>query len=365
MSDVIIVGGGIIGLSIALELAEHGAEVRVFDKQKPAREASWAGAGMIPPGNFQVETTGIAGLRALSASLWPQWSRKLREETRVDNGFHVCGAIEIAAGNRETTPEQLVSHYKLAGQETSLLTSADLRQQEPALDDSIAAGCHLPGLAQMRPPRHGRALVASCQKAGVALHADEEVLNIISDSRRATEVQTEQGTYSAKNICIAAGAWTKRLLNPLGTALNVIPVRGQMVLLNTSPKPIDRVILQGSRYLVPRPDGRVLVGSTEEHVGFQKENTARVISELIEFARGIVPALASANVEKTWAGLRPGSPAGIPFLGRLPNYENVFVAAGHFRDGLLLSTGTSVVMRQLLMGEKPALDLSPFAVPAC
>jgi len=160
---------------------------------------------------------------------------------------------------------------------------------------------------------------------------------------------------------IAAGAWTASLLRPLGWTLPVEPVRGQIVLLNPGPPLVRRILLCGPRYLVPRAEGRVVVGSTEEHAGFQKQNTAAGVQGLLELATRLVPDLALARVEKTWSGLRPGSRDGLPYLGRVGDFGNLFIAAGHFRAGLQLSIGTGIVMADLIMGNEPKFDLSSFA----
>jgi glycine oxidase len=137
-------------------------------------------------------------------------------------------------------------------------------------------------------------------------------------------------------------------------------VRGQIALLQTGRPLIRRVLLQGARYLVPRPDGRVLAGSTEEDAGFDKRTTAGAIAELVRFAASLVPALAGAHLERCWAGLRPGSPDGLPFLGPVPGLANLFVAAGHFRAGIQLSPATGLVMKELLLGQRPSVALEAF-----
>jgi len=179
-----------------------------------------------------------------------------------------------------------------------------------------------------------------------------------------TSVVTERGVYEADQFCITAGAWTAKLLQKVGYALPIVPVRGQIVLYQTERTLIRHIIEVGKRYLVPRDDGRILVGSTEENAGFEKVNTEEAISELKRFATELVPALKSARVEKTWAGLRPMSQTGSPFLGRLPGMENAFVAAGHFRAGLQTSPATALVMKQLMCGEESALDLDGFSIDA-
>jgi glycine oxidase len=163
----------------------------------------------------------------------------------------------------------------------------------------------------------------------------------------------------AEQFCIAGGAWSRSLLERLGCRPQIKPMRGQMALLSGQ-RLLKRVINDGHRYLVPRSDGRVLVGSTVEDVGFDKRTTAEAIGDLLRFALQLAPSLSDHHVERTWAGLRPGSADGLPYLGRLPELANAFVAAGHFRQGLHLSTGTAVVMSELIRGQTPQIDLTPF-----
>jgi glycine oxidase len=161
-------------------------------------------------------------------------------------------------------------------------------------------------------------------------------------------------------LLIANGAWAAELLCPLGYILPVAPVRGQIVLFNPGRPVISRVLMVGKRYLVPRSDGRILVGSTEEpEAGFVKANTPEGVNGLIEFACGLVPALRDAPVETTWAGLRPGSPDGLPFIGPVPGYDNLFAAVGHGRAGVQLSIGTAHMVADLILG-RPNPDAAAF-----
>jgi glycine oxidase len=175
-------------------------------------------------------------------------------------------------------------------------------------------------------------------------------------------LQTPAGILRARQFCFTAGAWTSPLLARLRIQTGILPIRGQMALFRCDVSPIKRIINEGSRYLVPRDDGHVLAGSTEEEAGFDKRTTPEAIADLVAFARELVPALNEAKIEQTWAGLRPGSFDGLPYLGGLPGFSNAFVAAGHFRSGLYLSTATAVVMSELLRGEEPEIDLAPFRV---
>jgi glycine oxidase len=179
---------------------------------------------------------------------------------------------------------------------------------------------------------------------------------------RVHRVITSQGGVEAGSYCVTTGAWTRFLLSRLGMQIPVRPVRGQMVLLRSARSPLERIINDGPRYLVPRPDGRTLVGSTEEDAGFDKSTTASGVAGLLEFALELAPALQAARLEQTWAGLRPGTHDGLPYLGRVGELENTFIAAGHFRSGLCLSPGNAVVMSRLIRGEPPLLDLAPFGL---
>jgi len=175
------------------------------------------------------------------------------------------------------------------------------------------------------------------------------------DEDRATAVAANH-TFPADRICVTAGAWTRALLQPLGIRLPVRPVRGQIAQLRLPQLPFRCLIEQGNRYLVPRDDGLILLGSTEEEVGFEKRTTSSGIQGLLEFASSLVPELGTAEVVRQWAGLRPGSPAGVPFLGRIDGFENLFVGAGHFRSGLQMSPGTAVILSEMLRSTE---QLSP------
>jgi len=194
------------------------------------------------------------------------------------------------------------------------------------------------------------------------ISAQTAVLDIVVEAGAVIDVRTSAGPLRARQYCITSGAWTAPLLAKLDIMAGIVPIRGQMVLFRCPAPPVRRIINAGSRYLVPRDDGRLLAGSTEEEAGFDKRTTDGAIAELVDFARGLIPALAEAEIERTWAGLRPGSFDGLPYLGPLPGLANAFIAAGHFRSGLFLSPATAVVMAQLLCGEEPEIDLGPFRI---
>ncbi|HUG89855.1 MAG TPA: FAD-dependent oxidoreductase, partial [Planctomycetaceae bacterium] len=307
-ADILIVGGGVIGLSIAYELAGQGSAVIVLEQGQFGREASWAGAGILPPGNPEGAADPAARLRAHSHILWPRLSAELRESTGIDNGYRVSGGLEVLPhGGVASQLTSEIEAWRSEGVAVEELSTAELRECEPALNPSITAAYRLPGMSQVRNPRHLKALVAGCAARGVRLVAGQPVIGFDRREQRIAAVRTPTGTFAAAKFCVAGGAWSRQVLATVGCEIAVEPVRGQIILLSCQPLPFRHIINCGPRYLVPRPDGRILVGSTEEHVGFEKQNTAGAISGLLEFAVDLVPALAKARFEQAWSGLRPGS----------------------------------------------------------
>jgi glycine oxidase len=202
----------------------------------------------------------------------------------------------------------------------------------------------------------------ACSRLGVSIRPGCPALGFVSQGDRVLSVKTAEGNLPCGSAVVAAGAWTEGLLSGLGHHVPTPPVLGQIVLLRARTAPLRRIVEHGARYLVPRDDGRVLVGSTEESAGFQPRTTAGGVMGLIAEAIRLCPGLADAEFERAWSGLRPGSLDHRPYLGPLPGFNNLFVASGHKRAGLQLSPGTAVVLADLVMGRTPSIDLSPFRI---
>lgn len=352
--DVAILGGGVIGLTTAYFLARAGVAVALYDKGDFGQEASWAGAGILPPGNPMQARTPVARFRALSSQAYEGLSAELRERTGQDNGYLRCGGIEFLSEYGGETDE-----WHGEGAEVEGLDGFRLPELEPAVTALPGGMVHLPEMAQLRNPRHLKALLAGCGMLGVQFHPGNPVLGFECDGNRIRSATTAQGAVHARWFVLTAGAWTAPLLARFARPA-IRPVRGQIVLLNAGGPIFRRVLVTGARYLVPRADGRVLVGSTEEDVGFDKRTTAGAIQALIELACTLVPALADAQVERTWAGLRPGSPDGLPFLGPVPGCDNLLVAAGHFRAGIQLAPATAQMLKELILEQPLTIPWEPF-----
>ncbi len=347
--DVLMIGGGIIGMTSAYLLANAGLSVEVVDRSDLGKEASWAGAGIIPPGNLARAASPIDKLRAIGSERFPELSNDLRQRSGIENGYRRCGGVEFLAPD----DEGVLNHWEREGIRFEHVSLAHLRDlYEPGIGQVSGKPILLPDCAQVRNPRHLRALIMACGSLGVRLRPYVAAERWIRDGSRVVGLLMSNGdAVSAGHYLIAAGAWSEQLLEQLGSRPGVIPVRGQIVLLNGTG--VDRVVMLGKQYIVPRNDGRNLVGSTEEpEAGFDNSTTAKGVSDLISFAIRTVPALANAAVEKTWAGLRPGSPDGMPFIGPVPGYDNVLVAAGHYRAGVQLSIGTAELVRDLIFSGK-------------
>lgn len=358
MHDVLIIGGGVIGLSIAYEAAGRGLSVILLERAQPGSEASWAGAGIVPAGGDDRVGSPVHRLQSAANRIWPRLAEELREQTGIDNGYFRCGGISVADGQQIAELHAQMQEWRRTGVECEVLDPAVLRDFEPQLSiGRKSLVCRVPGVAQVRNPRHLKALLAACVLRGVEVRPGELVTTILRRDERVESVETTSGRYTASRYVIAGGAWSGPLLSQCGIEAGIVPVRGQIVLLSTPTLPFRRLIECGPRYLVPRPDGRILIGSTEEWVGFNKGTTAAGVQGLLEFAQGLVPALAEARVEQTWSGLRPHARRGTPYVGPLPGLDNALVATGHFRGGLSLSPITARLIGQLLAREQPELSL--------
>ncbi len=357
--DILIIGGGVIGLSTAWFLASESASVLLVEQGEIGKQASWAGAGIIPPGEPARARSPIELLRAHSYAMYPRLSAELREWTGIDNGFVICGGIEVPDPD-DPCLELPTEEWRGDGFAFAALDREALVAQEPDLSHDIVQGVFLPHMAQVRNPWHLQALRAGCAARGVRFETGWTVRQLMTEGDRVLAVAGDRGKLSAGEYLVAAGAWTESLLAATGFKPGIRPIRGQIALLKTERLGVRPILLQGKRYLVPRTDGLILAGSTEEDVGFDSRTTDDGIGGLLRFAVGLVPSLANAPLVHSWAGLRPGSPDGLPYLGRVPGYVNLHLAAGHFRAGLQLSPASGLVMAQHLLGKPTLVPLTAF-----
>ncbi len=360
--DNLIVGGGIIGLSIAYELAKRGQHVTLIERDKFGSKASWAGAGIIIPANAATAIHPLEHLEALSHETHAQWANELKQQTGIDNGFRRCGGLYIARSAGESAA---LNGAMLEWNARQIGFKELSKNAYPTTLKSIQKCVLVPGESQFSNPQHIQALTAACQKLGVVLceKVGESSIQLAGD--QIVAVHTPNQRFEANKYFFACGPWTQHLIEPTKVPLPMQPVRGQIALYkiesNTSESIIGGPIInEGSRYLVPRLDGHVIAGATIEEAGFDCQTTDAEIHDLRRWAQGITDELNDSTFVKSWAGLRPGTYDGFPYLGRLGQMKNVFVATGHFKSGLHLSTGTAIVIADLAAGQKPSVDLRPF-----
>jgi glycine oxidase len=357
--DVAVIGGGIIGLTSAYVLAKAGLVVELIDRGEFGREASWAGAGIVPPGlNPLLTTTPLDHLRSHSSAGFRTFSQDLKSETGIDNQFHLCGGVEFLGPDDEDF-EKLWEQEKLPYE---FLSPEKLDEVIPGVRSVPETSAYYhPLTGQVRNPRHLAALVEACRLRGVRLTTGLAFVRWEKLPRGVVAVTSDHARHPAGRYLVASGAWADEVLGQLGYRSRVHPVRGQIVLFRPERPVLRKIVQVGHRYLVPRLDGRILVGSTEEpEAGFDRSTTPEGVRELIAFAHELVPDLREVEVERTWAGLRPGSPDGLPFIGPVPGQATVLAAVGHFRAGIQLSIGTAELIRDLILGYTPTLPADAF-----
>jgi len=359
--DVVIVGGGVIGLSIADALARHGIRLAVLDRRELGREASWAGAGLIPPESANPSRQPLVALRSWSTRLYPGWSALLEDETGIDVGYRRTGGVDVAWTDlQEQELLAKAGRWRAEGIAYERLSPRDYERVEPALNPELKAVYYLPDRAQVRSPWLLRALMTAVFRREGRLMPWQGVQAFKVRDGRVTTVQTTSGDLACDTVVVAAGAWSGSLLESIGVHVPTPPLKGQIVLLRGTRSLIRRVVELGKNYVVPRDDGRVLVGATEEDVGFDAIPTWQSARDLLDFALRVCPVLRQAEVDATWAGLRPGSIDSKPYIGRAPGFQNVIVATGHNRAGLQLAPATAELVTDLLLGRSPRIDLGPF-----
>ena len=364
--EYVIVGGGAIGLSIAYQLSQSQQGIAVIDRKFAGKQTSWAGAGLLPPATDQQAVHSLDLLSARSFELHPQWASQLLQETGIDNGFRRCGAYVVArtAGEVAALKGQALE-WEATGIETEMLSGPELQSRLDctALNPTdVLLAAYLPEEAQIRNPHHLQALIAACRKRGVQFFEDVGEIQVETQGHQVRSLSFDQQTLTPSKICFAAGPWTSQLLQSIGVRISLTPVRGQMLLFKLDQPLCSSIVYEGMSYIVPREDGHVLVGSTMEEAGFDLTPTASEQEHLLAFAQSMFRQLQPSCLVDHWAGLRPASFDGMPYIGELPGFENAWTACGHFRSGLLLSTGTAELISDLMQGKKPALDLSPFRV---
>jgi glycine oxidase len=348
--DVLVIGAGIVGCSIALELCARGAKVTVLERAVPGAEASTVAAGILAPHVEHPDDPILASLGEESREAHARWADRFREKEGIDVGFRRTGALVVAhAGD---AIDARVAHHRERGIAHEHLSGRDARVLEPALSPRIEAAVLLPDEAQVEPPKLLRAIALAAELAGVRF-LRSVVRSVHLEGERVRGVALESGLAECPNVVVAAGSWISLVPGAGGSerALHeVSPVRGQLVHCEAHPRLVRRLIFGSGGYVVPRGDGRYVCGATTEEAGFEKETTLGGVHQVLERALVVVPQLANARFVAHHVNFRPGTPDGRPLVGR-GAADGLWIASGHYRNGILLAPITATLLAGLVTGD--------------
>jgi glycine oxidase len=356
--DVLIIGGGIIGCSIALKLAEAGCAVAVIERGRLGCEASSAAAGMLSPQTDSLQPDEFFALGIKSRSMYKDFVAQLKELSGIDAQLREEGTLFVSIESLQDHADSWTSWQIEAGLKLEKIGAADLFKLEPAVTRGASRAFFIPEDHQVDNRLLMEALSVAIRRAGVEVMEGEEVTSLLVTEGRVKGVACGGKQIHAGNVLMAAGGWTGGLLEPVGLPVKTIPARGQMIAVRSS---VIRHVLHSSNvYLVPRNDGRLLIGATIEYVGFEKATTAKGLHSLLDAAIALAPEISQAEIVETWSGLRPDTIDHLPILGQTP-VANLWLATGHYRNGILLAPATADLMTRSLLKGRDEADLKPFS----
>ena len=353
MFECVIVGGGVIGMMTALELANAGARVLLVERGDVGRESSWAGGGILCPLYPWQYPAFMMELVFWSQEYYPDLSVELRQKTGVDPELIRSGMLIL--DDKEV--EQGLAWGKTYSIEVEKLDKNDLARRFPRVNQKISdSALWLRDVYQIRNPRLVKALRKILADVGVETRLHSPVTKIRIHHGRVEGVSIHGDRINSQIVVVASGAWSSVVMGDLPRHVDVVPIRGQMLLLRGQAGFIAPIVSGIGQYIIPRRDGHILVGSTLEDVGFDKRTTEDSFRTLYTAALTLIPELVDWTVEKHWAGLRPGSKGGVPIISEVPEVKGLFVNTGHHRNGLLLAPASAKLMAELIQGHSPTLD---------
>jgi len=358
--DAIVAGGGLIGSAIALELARDVLRVVLFDAREPGREASWASAGILSPAPENPGMISMVPIGRASLAMYPEFVAQVEELSGIASGYRAKGTVE-ALFSRHAREElnTIVALHRGLGLQAEAISAKEAREMEPALSEEIEAAVLRPQEASVDNRLLANALIEAAKRSGAEIHPGEAVQGIWREGSQCRGAVVNGENISAKHTIVAAGSFSAQIAGAAEFA-PVQPAKGQMASLRCEAARIERVLWSEQIYVVPRNDGRILCGATVEHVGFDKTVTAGGMHANLDAAIALVPLLATAQLEESWAGLRPDTPDHLPIIGPT-EMEGLLIATGHFRSGVLLTPITAKLIGEFIAGKTPSVDWERFS----
>lgn len=359
--DVLIIGGGIMGTASAWELARHGARVTVLERSVPGAEASSAAGGILGAQAEAHHPGPMAELCLASRARYAKFARALSDETKIDVGYRASGVMRVAFERAKVSALVKENAWQRTRKlRVEPLTQKNLAALEPELSPKLAGGVRFTDDARIEPKALLRALHIAALARGVKFQSGAFVRRVVIEGARAVGVELDGGkVLRASNVVVAAGSWTS-LIDGLGLpAGRVVPARGQILELELPAPVLSNVVFGPGAYLVPRDDGRLLVGSTLEFVGYEKRVTASAVRDLLTHAIALVPALGNAEIRDTWSNFRPYTEDELPLLGAT-QIASLFLSTGHYRNGILLAPISAEIVRAAVLGQRAPVPLAAF-----
>lgn len=352
----IVIGAGVIGMMQARELAQQGVKVTLVDKGACGAEASWAGGGIISPLYPWRYSEAVTALATWSQAYYPNLIQTLEAESDIDPELTRHGLLILNVEDHD----EAIAWSKASDPWLEPVDRDAVYQLEPILRTGFTEGLWMPQVSSVRNPRLLKSLRAILEKdKNVEIREESAVVSFEKNGSRVLGVKTiRDEVLRGDLVLICSGAWSQALSD--SNTIDIQPVKGQMIRFEAQPGIVNRIVLNEGRYVIPRRDGSIIAGSTLEYTGFDKHTTEQAKNELADMAIDLFPDLAGCPISNHWSGLRPGSPDGVPYIGLLPEYDNVYINAGHFRNGLLLAPASVRLMTAMICQQDLPLDPTPY-----
>lgn len=359
--DFLIIGGGIIGCTLARELARVSKKVVVVDSGSVGGGASSAAAGLLPPTLGAASADALVELGYQSAALYESWIEELRSEGAGDVGFRRCGLLDVwTEPSQEEQQRSWHAANRRPERRIEFLSGEELHHLEPALTSPLRGATYYPDDAQVDPPLLMRGVARAAELAGVTIREYQIIHRLVLDGDRIAIVHTDSARYVAATVVLCAGAWSGKVAGLLGLSLPTRPVKGQMLMADCRASSVRIPIRAGNALFVPRADGRLALGVTVEEAGYDPRVTLAGVRSILDWTSAVVPAVGQLPLLRTWAGLRPATPDGWPYMGPLLPLGNCWVSTGHYRKGILLAPLCARLMARSILADRLDEVLIPF-----